>query len=174
MKNINLYFFVIFLTCSRNSPEVLPSREGMPDQESWGVTIILTDEGIIRAKVKSGHLQKYNDKEFVMLDSNVTVDFFDKLEKHTSILTSDKAEINESSNNMKAIGNVKVLSDSGITLYSETLIWNSREEKLLTKDDIMITTLELDTLYGIGFESDPDLKNWKILKPSGVTGQEFR
>ena len=33
----------------------------------------------------------------------------------------------------------------------------------------MITTAEKDTLYGIGFESDSDLQNWIILKPSGVT-----
>ena len=25
-----------------------------------------------------------------------------------------------------------------------------------------------DTLYGIGFESDIELNNWKILKPTGV------
>ena len=173
MKYISLFFFLVFLSCSRKSIENLPSRKGMPDQESWGVTIILTDQGITRAKVKSGHLQKYNDKEFILLDNNVTVDFFDELENHTSILTSNKAEINESSNNMKAIGSVKVLSDSGITLFSEKLFWNSKDEKLFTKDSIMITTLDLDTLYGIGFESDPDLENWKILKPSGITGKEF-
>ena len=39
-----------------------------------------------------------------------------------------------------------------------------------TKDSVMITTAEKDTLYGIGFESDSELQNWKILKPSGVTG----
>ena len=38
-----------------------------------------------------------------------------------------------------------------------------KNEKLSTKDSIMITTLEQDTLYGIGFESDSDLENWKII-----------
>ena len=40
-----------------------------------------------------------------------------------------------------------------------------------SKDSVMITTLEKDTLYGIGFESDSDLQNWKILRPSGVTNR---
>jgi hypothetical protein len=40
-----------------------------------------------------------------------------------------------------------------------------------TDDPIMLTTEQKDTLYGIGFESDSDLKNWKILKPSGVTNR---
>jgi len=164
---------VIFSSCTKQSIQDLPSREGMPDQESWEVNIILTDQGMIRAKIRSGHLEKYNEKEFIMLDSNVTVDFFDSDEKHTSILTSNKAEVDQSSNDMKAIGNVVAVSDSGISLYSNTLVWDSKNEKLRTKDKIMITTLEKDTLYGIGFESDSNLENWKIINPSGVTGREF-
>ena len=46
---------------------------------------------------------------------------------------------------------------------------STKNEKMSTEDSVMITTLEKDTLYGIGFESDSDLENWKILKPSGVT-----
>ena len=172
------WIFIIMMTllssCAKQSIDDLPSREGMPDQESWGVNIILTDQGHIRAKVRAGHLEKYNEREFIILDSNVTVDFFDPNEQHTSILTSNMAEGNQSSNDMKAIGNVVAVSDSGITLYSETLIWESKGEKLHTKDRIMITTLENDTLYGVGFESDSDLKNWKIIDPSGVTGRDFK
>jgi LPS export ABC transporter protein LptC len=169
-----LFFSLILITsCAREAMPEMPSREGLPDQESWGVTIILTSEGLTRAKVRSGHLEKYNEKEFILLDSNVTVDFYDSKEQHTSILTSKKAEVDQSSNNMKAMGNVVAVSDSGITLYSETLTWNSKDEKLHTKENIMITTLEKDTLYGVGFESDSDMKNWKILSPSGVTGREL-
>ena len=129
---------------------------------------------MMRAKVQSGHLEKYNDRAFVLLDSSVIVDFYDDKEQHTSVLTSDKAEVDQSSNDMKAIGNVVAVSDSGITLYTNTLTWSSREEKLRTKDNIMITTEKADSLYGVGFESDSDLKNWRILNPSGVTGREFK
>tara|TARA_B100000214_G_scaffold374301_1_gene356634 strand:- start:934 stop:1374 length:441 start_codon:yes stop_codon:yes gene_type:complete len=146
----------------------------MPDQESWGVNITLTDGGIIRAKVESGHLAKYSDNASLLLDSNIIVDFYDKDEKHTSTLTSFRAEVNQSSNDMKASGNVIATSDSGITLFSESLTWLSVSEKLYTKDSIMITTIESDTIYGIGFESDSDLKNWKIIQPSGVTGKEYK
>ena len=90
---------------------------------------------------------------------------------HTSQLTSLRAEVNQSSNDMKAMGHVVAVSDSGISLYTDTLIWNSRGEKMTTDDPIMLTTEQKDTLYGIGFESDSDLKNWKILKPSGVTNR---
>ena len=174
MRLIIILLKAIFSSCTKQSVQDLPSRQGMPDQESWGVNIILTDQGMIRAKIMSGHLEKYNEKEFILLDSSVTVDFFDSEEQHTSVLTSNKAEVNQSSNDMKAIGNVVAVSDSGISLHSNTLIWDSKNEKLRTKDKIMITTLDEDTLYGIGFESDSDLENWKIINPSGVTGRKFK
>ena len=74
---------------------------------------------------------------------------------------------------MKAMGDVIAVSDSGITLFSQSLIWDAKKEILFTDERIMITTLEKDTLYGIGFESNSDLKNWKIIHPSGVSGKSF-
>ena len=50
---------------------------------------------------------------------------------------------------------------------------NAKNEKMSTEDSVMITTLEKDTLYGVGFESDSDLENWKILNPSGVTKRNW-
>ena len=171
-----IFFSALLLvySCSERGKSDFPLSEGLPDQESWGVTIIMTHEGLTRAKVKSGHLQKFNEKEFIILDENVVVDFFDSQENHTSTLFSDKSEINEKSNDMLAIGNVIAKSDSGITLYTERLQWIAEDEKLFTKDSIMITTLEKDTLFGRGFESNADLESWRILNPSGVTGSEIR
>ena len=170
-----IFFSAVLLACSCSEEKNgdLPSSDGLPDQESWGVTIIMTHEGLIRTKVSSGHLKKYNEKEYIILDKNVVVDFFDLQENHTSTLFSDKSEVNEKSNDMLAIGNVIAKSDSGITLFTERLQWIAEDEKLFTKDSIMITTLDKDTLFGKGFESNADLENWKILYPSGVTGSEF-
>jgi len=158
-----------FVQCGNSNEILVNSRLGKPDQESWGVTILLTDEGLIKAKIKSGHLEKYNEREFILLDSNVVVDFFDENENHTSRLICNVAEVNEKSNHMRAIGNVSAVSDSGITLYTDTLVWNSKDEKMSTDCEIMLTTEQKDTLYGVGFESESDLKNWIILNPSGVT-----
>ena len=132
MRSVPIFFLIIAISCNKESLQNIPSRDGLPDQESWGVNIILTDQGIIRAKVSSGHLEKYNEKEFIMLDSSVIVDFYDHKEQHTSVLYSDKAEVDQQSNDMKAIGNVVAVSDSGITLFSDNLIWDSKGERLHT------------------------------------------
>ena len=161
---------LIFVSCSELTEIQLLPSDSIPDQESWKAIIILTNKGKMRAKIQSGHLERYNEKSYILLDTNVTVDFFDQDERHTSILTSDSAEIDQKTNNMKASGNVVAISDSGITLFSEILFWDSKKEKLYTEKNIMITTLGNDTLYGTGVESNSSLKNWKILNPSGVSG----
>ena len=149
MKNTYwiIFFIILSIACSDKSNQTQLSKGAdYPDQESWCVTIILTDSSIERARVLSGHLEKYNQKQYIILDEMVRVDFFDKKQNHVAVLNSEKAEVDQNSNNMKAIGDVIAVSDSGITLYT-------------------------DTLYGIGFESDSDLQNWKIIKPSGVTSR---
>ena len=172
MKNVFWRIVFIFLSaaCSDKSDEPqLAKGIDYPDQESWGVTIILTDSSIERARIQSGHLEKYNQEQHIMLDESVKVDFFDKKQVHVAVLNSVKAEVDQKTNNMKAIGDVIAVSDSGITLYTDTLFWNAKKEQMSTVDSVMITTLDKDTLYGVGFESDSDLQNWTILKPSGVT-----
>lgn len=162
--------FLCSMSCSNRVEEKnANTREGLPDQESWKVTITLTDHGTIRSIVRSGHLEKYDDKQFILLDQRVNSDFFNEEENHTTNLKSELAEIEEGNDFMRAMGNVIVVSDSGVTLYTDTLVWDSKEELIYTEDNVMLTTEKGDTLYGIGFESDIAMENWRIIKPSGVT-----
>ena len=169
------FFLLIILVspgCSTsNSNGTGEKRDGRPDQESWGVTISMTDAGLQRAIVQAGHLEKFNDRLYILLDQKVEVDFFDLEEKHTSHLTSQLAEIDEKSDFMRAIQNVVVKSESGVTLYTDTLSWDHSLEMIYTDSPVIITTEEEDTLYGIGFESDVQMNHWKILHPSGVTNR---
>jgi LPS export ABC transporter protein LptC len=173
MLYYRIYFLLLFLiSCSDLSEQKsAPSRDGKPDQESWNVIITLTDHGITRSIVRSGHLEKYDDRQFILLDEGVDVDFFDSDENHTSNLVSALATVDEKTNSMKAVGQVVVVSDSGVTLFTDTLSWDNRKELVFTNDSVMVVTEENDTLYGVGFESDMGLEYWKILQPSGVVGE---
>ena len=122
-------FFLLIILVSQNCSTSNPNdtgekRDGRPDQESWGVTISMTDAGLQRAIVQAGHLEKFNDRLYILLDQKVEVDFFDLEEKHTSRLTSQLAEVDEKSDFMRAIQNVVVKSESGVTLYTDTLSWD--------------------------------------------------
>ena len=148
------------------------TREGLPDAESWNATITLTSEGAKRAVIRSGHLEKYQQRQYILLDQTVDADFYNNKEIYTSNLKSDVAEIDEAKNFLIAMGNVIVISDSGVTLFTDTLSWNNVEEQIFTDDSVIFITDQSDTLYGVGFKSDLELNNWEILKPTGFFGDE--
>ena len=144
------------------------TRDGLPDAESWNATITLTNKGSKRAIIKSCHLQKYQQRQYILLDQKVDADFFNEDEIYTSNLKSEIAEIDESKDFLIAMGNVVVVSDSGVTLFTDTLSWDNVEEKIFTDDSVIFITEQNDTLYGVGFKSDVELNNWEIMQPTGV------
>ena len=169
------YFFLLIFLFACQSNELQKSgqtRQGRPDAESWDAVITLTNKGAKRGVIRSGHLEKYNDNEFIMLDQNVDADFFNEEEVFTTNLKSLVAEIDEEEDFLVAIGNVVVVTDSGVTLFTDTLSWDNQKEKVFTSDSVIFITEKKDTLYGIGFESDIELNNWKILQPTGVFNEK--
>ena len=164
-----LFFLIFQFACQSNELQKSgETRQGRPDAESWDAVITLTNKGAKRGVIRSGHLEKYNDNEFILLDQNVDADFFNEEEVFTTNLKSLVAEIDEEEDFLVAIGNVVVVTDSGVTLFTDTLSWDNQKEKVFTSDSVIFITEKKDTLYGIGFESDIELNNWKILQPTGV------
>ena len=164
-----LFLLIFHFACQSNELQKSgQTRQGRPDAESWDAVITLTNKGAKRGVIRSGHLEKYNDNEFIMLDQNVDADFFNEEEVFTTNLKSLVAEIDEEEDFLVAIGNVVVVTDSGVTLFTDTLSWDNQKEKVFTSDSVIFITEKKDTLYGIGFESDIELNNWKILQPTGV------
>ena len=164
-----IFFPIVLFACSNvESDKLGETREGLPDAESWNATITLTNKGSKRAIIKSGHLEKYQQRQYILLDQNVDADFFNENEIYTSNLKSEIAEIDESKDFLIAMGNVVVVSDSGVTLFTDTLSWDNVDEKVFTDDSVVFITEQNDTLYGIGFKSDIELNNWEIMQPTGV------
>ena len=133
----------------------------------WQPLIILTrkDKKMIKAKSKKLYQQK---NESALLVGNVEIDFYNDQGEHISILYADSARINEYSNDLNANGNVYVVSDSGYTLTTRKIVWDNSYKMIVAEDSVMFTTSEGDTLYGVGFESDSDLEEWRIFRPFGI------
>ena len=74
---------------------------------------------------------------------------------------------------MVAYGNVVVVSDSGVTLYTDTLYWDNGNQKIISKIPVMIIS-ENDSLYGDTFISDPSLENYEITNSHGSGAEIFR
>lgn len=174
-----LICLLLFNGCSREQgndqkkPEQIVDNTVYPDQESWNSTLVTTNLGNVNTEIEFGHMAKFNERDEYNFDQNIKVNFFDKNGKLKSNITADKGVLNETTKYMEASGNVIAHSDSAnMTLYTEKLQWEEVQEKIISNEFVTITT-DMDTLYGIGFESDLDLNNWHIKKPKGRTSRPF-
>tara|TARA_B110000467_G_C18308992_1_gene476687 strand:+ start:1284 stop:1796 length:513 start_codon:yes stop_codon:yes gene_type:complete len=168
-----LLFFILFMGCTETGDQVVRRNSSMfNESEIENPEIIISRENIRIVKATSKHLIK-NGNEDALLTGNVKADFYNDLGEHVSILYSDSAKINQRTNDLWATGNVYVESDGGFTLYANTILWDNQYKVIESKDSVMFTTTQRDTMYGVGFESDMDLTKWKIYKPTGVMQRDF-
>jgi len=154
-------------------PSVLSgvSSSQLPSQESWNSTITFTDSGIVKAVVNAGHIYAYDNSRTTYMDSGVVVDFYDEMGMHTSKLTSRSGAVDEGTNNLEAIGNVVVTSDSGTVVRTEKMFWTNATQLIHSPEFVHITSPSED-LKGTGFESDHNLRNYKIFKVKGTAEQK--
>ena len=163
---------VAALLCLGCEEKVKPSvlsdvvTDKFPSQESWNSTITFSDSGIVRAIVSANHIYSYDNSSVTHLEHNVVVDFFNSEGEHTTKLTSEKASVDEKTNNLEAVGNVVVTSDSGTVVRSDRMYWDNARQLIHSPDFVTITS-PTQELQGTGFESDHNLTNYRIFKVTG-------
>lgn len=150
-------------------PAVAPSGLGkdVPDQESWDATITFTDSGRVTGVLRAGYIAKFGRDRFTLLDSGITIDFYDENFIHTSVLTALRGRVNDVTNDLETRGSVVVTSDSGTVLRTEELHWDNRRGKVHTDAYVEIIS-PTEEIRGVGLESDRSLTNYTIQR---VTGQ---
>jgi LPS export ABC transporter protein LptC len=169
--NYYLLFFFILTSCSR-SYETEASVSDVHDQLSVDVEITLTEKGNIKALIKSKLLERNDNNLELKLTDNVNVDLYDDNYQHSSLITSNYAFVSETENKINAFGDVIVAADNGQQLWTDSLLWDNKADKIFTNASLTFISGNLDTLYGTGFESNIDLTNWKITKPRGSINNE--
>ncbi len=159
--------FISFLGCEEQlKPTVMSVHGKLPDQESWNSIIQFSDSGVTKGILKAGHVWVFNSENMTYLGDSIRVDFFNDSGNHTSYLTADSGIVNNQTNDLEAIGNVYAHSDSGTSLWTQQLFWNSKTQKVTSNIFVRIVSPK-ETLQGVGFESDRDLRNYRIFNVSG-------
>jgi LPS export ABC transporter protein LptC len=172
-KPISLLFLSLSLlgACGRQgTPPIAGGADwrGLPDQESWNSKVIFSDSGRTRAILKATHISQYEARRETLLDSGVTVDFFDGDGAHTAVLTSRRGRVNDETRDLEAFENVVFRSDSGTVVKTEYLLWENAQKKIRGDKFVTIDSPK-EHLEGYGFEADQNLKNYVIFRVSGQT-----
>lgn len=162
----------LFFSCGNDQPMKISTEfvsSDYPTTQMWNMTTTVTDSGKITSLIKSGYVAKFNRSEAKLthLDSGLYVEFYDRNSgKRTSILTANRGIINDQTNDMEAFDHVKVVSSDNTVLESEYLKW-TEDTQLVSSDKFVTITTPTEKLQGTGFESDKQLKYYKIFKASG-------
>ena len=137
------------------------------DQVMYGVTFNLTDKGVQHADLHADTAYFFDENTRIELEK-VHTTFFTVTGAKNAVLTSQRGTYNSRTSNMIARKNVVVDSEDGRHLTTQELKYNQQLNEI-SSDSAFVMTEPNRRLEGIGFRSDPDMRNIKILKQvSGV------
>jgi LPS export ABC transporter protein LptC len=143
----------------------------IPSQESWNSKVVFTDSGKTKAILHAGHIRVFIESQETLLDSNIKVDFFDLNQMHSSTLTSKRGRVDDATENLWAQDSVVVVSDSGVSIQTEELMWRNKDSKIVSDKFVTIISPK-EKIQGYGFESDQGLKNYIIYNITYITKRD--
>ena len=160
---------VVLAACtSKKQPPVAvhSSLADSADQVMYGRSFNLTDQGLMRAQLVFDTAFFFDDNTRIEL-SKVNMTFFTVTGAKDAVLTSQHGTYNSRTSAMVARKNVVVVSEDGRRLTTPELLY-SQQLNQISSDSAFVLTEPNRRLEGVGFRSDPDMKNIRILK--GATG----
>ena len=172
----SLIFSLIVLASCENSESNIRNfinTENLAIEQLTDSEIIYTENGNLKVKVMSQKMERFSDKEErIDLAGGVHFDFYKLDSTNTkSVLTCEKATINNTTNIMIANNNIILTGSDNKKLKSEQLIWDKNKNLVYTEAEITIQT-EDEIISGVGFKSTPDFTEYEIKKAKGVFSLE--
>lgn len=132
------------------------------DQVIFNLRTTLTNQGVSRAQLQADTAYAFDENTRYELD-NVHTTFYTTTGAKDGVLTSQHGTYNSRTSQMVARQDVVVVSEDGRRLTTPELIYNQQRNEI-SSDSAFVMTEPNRRLEGIGFRSDPDMKNIQILK----------
>ncbi|HJQ12769.1 MAG TPA: LPS export ABC transporter periplasmic protein LptC [Gemmatimonadaceae bacterium] len=163
---------VLLAACSEKKQPPVATHSPLADsadQVMYGSRFVLADQGVSRAQMHSDTAYFFDDNTRMEFE-NPVVTFFTATGAKDAVLTARHGTYNSRTSNMIARKNVVVVSEDGRRLTSSELIYNQGRNEI-SSDSAFVLTEPGRELRGIGFRSDPNMNNIKVLKAaSGFAG----
>jgi len=159
-----------FLYACENNIETIKDlqKNKLSVDEVKGVESFFSTGGRVKAKLTAPYMLRYYDSvPRVEFPNSLHVDFYDDSLRVESYLDARRGYYNEQQNKVELRDSVVVIRINGDTLKSKELFWDQNQHKLFTKTDVEIRQ-KTKTIFGKGFESDEQLRNFTIDTVKGV------
>jgi LPS export ABC transporter protein LptC len=158
-----------FASCENNEGEIsrITERPNDPVEEIVGLQTIYSDSGTVKVLLEAPIMKKVLlPKPITELPKGMKISFYDQNMNIISRMKSSYAIHYEQEHRWEARNNVEVVNVKGEKLNTEKLIWDERQNKLLSDNFVKITT-DKEIIMGNGFEADQDFSHYKIYNVTG-------
>jgi LPS export ABC transporter protein LptC len=162
----------IWTSCENDIEKVkiVTNKKAMPIEKGKDVEILYSDSARIKARLLAKELNRFAEKQpYVEMPKGIKMYFYDSNQKVNSTLTSEYAKVLQFPDNniMEAKRKVVVVNEKNETLNTEHLVWNQKEETIVSDAYVTITTKD-EIIMGDGLESNQSFTKYKIKKMKGI------
>lgn len=165
---------VVIAACSDRTPPPVALQENplmdSADQVMFGINTILTDRGVRQALLRADTGFFFEEGTRIEL-RGVHLTFYTPEGVENAVLTSREGTYNTRMNQTEARGNVVVISrQQNRRLTTEQLRYD-QTAALISSDSAFVLTEPSRRLAGVGFTSDPEMRNVRIARVRQGTGE---
>lgn len=150
--------------------------EDLPDQESWGAALQISDEGVPRVALSAPYLARYEwpDSTVVRLGPDprsggpgrVEVQLFDQEGSPTATVHADHLDYYERERRFAATGRVVVTTAGGRQLESERVAWSEIDRRMRAEGAFVFTS-PAERIEGVGLVANEDLSRYSFRRARG-------
>jgi LPS export ABC transporter protein LptC len=162
---------VISFSCQNNNIEQIKTFShppGAPELVADTIEMLYSDSAIIRFRLECPKLLIYEDEEepYNEFPDGFKITQYDKNRKVIAIIMASYGKKFQKKELWEAKQNVVIVTEKGDSLKTELLYWDQKKELIYTDQYVKIIQPDKN-ITGVGFESDMQMRKWKIIKPRG-------
>src|SRR5215831_12671939 len=157
--------------CSNGAkPTATITAADTADQVLIAMTHYVTNDGVVRARVRSDTAYFYQNTQSVEMRGNIHITFYDADGHETSTMSATQGTYHWATGDMEGRGGVTVVgAGDGRTLRSEVMRYKQATNQV-SSDQPFDFVGPGRHITGQGFTSDPDFRNVTAVKPIGTGG----
>jgi LPS export ABC transporter protein LptC len=162
---------LVAAACNERTPPPVAVQENAlmdsADQVMFGINTILTDRGVRQAVLRADTGFFFDEGTRIEL-RGVHLTFFTPEGVENAVLTSREGTFNTRVNQTEARGNVVVISEAQNRRLTTQQLRYDQNANLISSDSAFVLTEPSRRLTGVGFTSDPAMRNVRTRVRSGT------
>jgi len=174
--NNRMFFLIVSLfflfSCSNNLEEIKPYqiKSDIPNVSVRNMHTIYNSSNRLQAEIFAPIANQYQtDNPYMEFLEGIDMYFFDEKFDTTSSLTADYAIYYQKQKLWKATGNVVIIGQNGITMKTEEIYGNEKDEKIYSIKYVEVADPDGTIIRGKGgFESNFDFTKYKFKNVDGI------